>query len=85
MPACRRSVTTSPACSPQKLSFLRRRSKIVEIVSAGDIVFALTLSGVCGAFRGTERLAFLNTTPDEGALRTRRCRKGGLVQTRIAT
>ena len=30
-----------------QLSFLRKRSKIVEILSAGDLVFALTLAGVC--------------------------------------
>jgi hypothetical protein len=44
---------------------LRKRSKIVEILSAGDLVFALTLSGVCAVFRGKRRVAFLNTTPDE--------------------
>ena len=33
-----------------QLPFLRKRSKIVEIVSAKDIVFALTQSGVCSAF-----------------------------------
>lgn len=54
-----------PDAANLKLSFLRRRSKIIEIVSAGDIVFALTLSGVCAAFRGSKRLAFLNTSPDE--------------------
>jgi hypothetical protein len=48
-----------------KLSFLRRRSKIVELVSSGDVVFALTLSGVCVAFAGERRLCFLNITPDE--------------------
>ena len=57
--------THDPDGANLRLSFLRRRSKIVEIVSAGDIVFALTLSGVCAAFRGKRRLAFLNTTPDE--------------------
>ena len=39
--------------------------KIVEIVAAGDVVFALTLSGVCAAFCGSRRIAFLNTMPDE--------------------
>ena len=57
--------THDPDAANLRLSFLRRRSKIVEIVSGGDIVFALTLSGVCAAFRGKKRLAFLNTTPDE--------------------
>ena len=32
------------------LPFLRRRSKIIEIVAARDIVFALAQSGVCAAF-----------------------------------
>ena len=48
-----------------QLSFLRKRSKIVEILSAGDLVFALTLSGVCAVFCGKRRVASLNTTPDE--------------------
>ena len=54
-----------PDAAGLKLSFLRRRSKIVEIVSAGELVITLTLSGVCTAFRGTQRLCFLNTTSDE--------------------
>ena len=49
--------THDPDAANLRLSFLRRRSKIVEIVSGGDIVFALTLSGVCAAFRGKKRLA----------------------------
>ena len=57
--------THAPAAANLKLSFLRRRSKIVEIVAAGDVVFALTLSGVCAAFCGSRRIAFLNTMPDE--------------------
>lgn len=32
------------------LPFLRKRSKIIEIVAARDIVFALAQSGVCAAF-----------------------------------
>lgn len=32
------------------LSFLKKRSKIIEIVAAHDIVFALAQSGVCAAF-----------------------------------
>lgn len=37
------------------LPFLRKRSKIIEIVAARDIVFALAQSGVCAAFsRGTD-------------------------------
>ena len=54
-----------PDTANLKLSFLRRRSKIVEIISAGDLVFALTLSGVCAVFRGSQRVGFLNIKPDE--------------------
>ena len=63
--------TAKPKCSSWQevaklqLSFLRKRSKIVEILSAGDLVFALTLSGVCAVFCFKRRVAFLNTTPDE--------------------
>lgn len=57
--------THDPDAANLKLGFLRRRSKVVEIVAAGDMVFALTISGVCAAFRGKKRIAFLNTTPDE--------------------
>ena len=32
------------------LSFLKKRSKIIEIVAAHDIVFALAQSGICAAF-----------------------------------
>lgn len=32
------------------LPFLKKRSKVIEIVSAQDIVFALVQSGVCAAF-----------------------------------
>lgn len=32
------------------LPFLKKRSKIIEIVSAHGIVFALAQSGVCAAF-----------------------------------
>ncbi|KAF5182667.1 Transducin/WD40 repeat-like superfamily protein, partial [Thalictrum thalictroides] len=36
------------------LPFLKKRSKIIEIVAARDIVFALAQSGICAAFsRGT--------------------------------
>lgn len=34
-----------------KLPFLKKRSRIVEIVAARDTVFALTHSGICAAFR----------------------------------
>ncbi|XP_022888364.1 uncharacterized protein LOC111403928 isoform X3 [Olea europaea var. sylvestris] len=35
---------------PMMLPFLKKRSKIIEIVAAHDIVFALAQSGVCAAF-----------------------------------
>jgi hypothetical protein len=34
----------------KKLSFLRKRSKIVEVVAAQDLIFALTRTGVCAVF-----------------------------------
>jgi hypothetical protein len=40
------------------LPFLRKRSKIIEIVAARDMVFALAQSGVCAAFsQGIARLS----------------------------
>ena len=36
-------------CSPV-LPFLMKRTKVIEIVAARDIVFALAHSGVCAAF-----------------------------------
>lgn len=33
-----------------QLPFLRKRSKIIEIVAAHDIIFALAHSGICAAF-----------------------------------
>lgn len=50
-----------------KLQFLKKRSKIIEIVAARDIIFALAQSGVCAAFsRETNRkVCFLNISPDE--------------------
>ncbi|KAJ3669106.1 hypothetical protein LUZ60_011056 [Juncus effusus] len=49
------------------LPYLRKRSKIIEIVAARDIVFALTHSGICAAFSRVtnERICFLNGSPDE--------------------
>lgn len=38
------------------LPFLMKRTKVIEIVAARDIVFALAHSGVCAAFsRGNNR------------------------------
>ena len=57
--------THNPDIQSLKFSYLRRRSKIVEIVCAGDLYFALTLSGVCAAFLKGKFLTLLNTKPDE--------------------
>ena len=50
-----------------ELPFLKRRSKVVEIVAAKDIVFALTHSGICAAFsrQTNKRMCFLNVRSDE--------------------
>ncbi|PWA41885.1 transducin/WD40 repeat-like superfamily protein [Artemisia annua] len=52
---------------PTVLPFLKRRSQIVEIVAAHDIVFGLAQSGVCAAFsrETNKRICFLNISPDE--------------------
>ncbi|KAL4576021.1 hypothetical protein LXL04_012109 [Taraxacum kok-saghyz] len=52
---------------PTVLPFLKNRSKILEIVAAHDVVFALAQSGVCAAFNRetNKRICFLNVTPDE--------------------
>ena len=34
----------------RKLAFLRKRSKVVEVVAAQDLIFALTRTGVCAVF-----------------------------------
>ncbi|ANM61203.1 Transducin/WD40 repeat-like superfamily protein [Arabidopsis thaliana] len=46
---------------------LLKRSKVIEIVAARDIVFALTLSGVCASFsrETNKKVCFLNVSPDE--------------------
>ncbi|XP_024527643.1 uncharacterized protein LOC9662931 isoform X2 [Selaginella moellendorffii] len=50
-----------------KLPFLKKRSKIVEIVAARDIVFALAHSGICAAFsrETNKKICFLNISSDE--------------------
>ncbi|MQM08941.1 hypothetical protein Taro_041803 [Colocasia esculenta] len=50
-----------------QLPFLKKRSRIVEIVAAQDIVFALSQSGVCAAFsrETNRRICFMNVSPDE--------------------
>ncbi|KAK1409243.1 hypothetical protein QVD17_35769 [Tagetes erecta] len=49
------------------LPFLKKRSKIIEIVAAHGTVFALAQSGVCAAFsrETNKRICFLNISPDE--------------------
>lgn len=43
------------------LPFLKKRSRIIEIVAAHDIVFALARSGVCAAFsRGKMIIILIN-------------------------
>jgi hypothetical protein len=44
-----------------------KRTKVIEIVAARDIVFALAHSGVCAAFsrESNKRICFLNVSPDE--------------------
>lgn len=55
------------AALASKISWLRVRSKIVEIVSSNDLIFALTNNGVCAAFDrdARARVCFLNVTNDE--------------------
>eukprot|EP01018_Ginkgo_biloba_P009598 Gb_00240 [translate_table: standard] len=50
-----------------QLPFLRKRSKIVEIVIANDMAFALAYSGICAVFnRETKRrICYLNICPVE--------------------
>ncbi|KAJ1281324.1 hypothetical protein BS78_04G297600 [Paspalum vaginatum] len=50
-----------------QLPFLWNRTKIIEIVAAKDVIFALTQSGLCAAFNRTtnKRICYLNISPDE--------------------
>lgn len=59
--------THDPQNSTLVLPFLKSRSKVVEIVSAKDVIFALAHSGACAAFsRETgRRICFLNIGHDE--------------------
>lgn len=43
------------------------RTKIIEIVAAKDVIFALAQSGLCAAFNRTtnKRICYLNISPDE--------------------
>ena len=49
--------THDPDAEALKLPFLRKRSRIVEVVAAKDLIFALTHTGVCAAFRRGKRRA----------------------------
>ncbi|KQK05706.1 uncharacterized protein LOC100844569 isoform X2 [Brachypodium distachyon] len=59
--------THDPKENSLLLPYMRKRSKIIEIVAARDIVFALSQSGVCAAFSRVtnKRICFLNGSPDE--------------------
>ena len=50
--------THDPKASHLRLSFLKKRSKITEIVAAKEIIFALAASGVCVAFLRSPKGAF---------------------------
>ncbi|KAL6531186.1 hypothetical protein OROHE_014255 [Orobanche hederae] len=52
--------------SPSSLQFLKRRSKVIEIVAARGIVFALTQSGVCAAFCRVLTKYIRRGNPDAG-------------------
>ncbi|KAK1288212.1 hypothetical protein QJS10_CPB19g01946 [Acorus calamus] len=59
-------------CDPKmnwflELQFLKKRSKIIEIVAAKDIIFALAQSGLCAAFNLTtnRRICCMNISGDE--------------------
>lgn len=59
--------THDAAALAKKMAWLQRRSKIIEIVSARDLIFALTHTGVCAAFSRdlARRVCFLNVADDE--------------------
>ncbi|KAA8495097.1 hypothetical protein FVE85_3338 [Porphyridium purpureum] len=59
--------TFDDECVKPRAPFAQRRSKVVEIVSHGSLMLALTLTGVCAAFdvRSGKRLCFLNVSDTE--------------------
>ncbi|XBI66362.1 hypothetical protein VPH35_045957 [Triticum aestivum] len=59
--------TYDPKENSSLLPYLRKRSEIIEIVGARDIIFALSQLGVCAAFSRVtnQRICFLNGSPDE--------------------
>ncbi|XWS22041.1 hypothetical protein CRYUN_Cryun29cG0000900 [Craigia yunnanensis] len=52
---------------PVALPFLMKRTEVIEIVAASDIVFAPAHSSVCAAFsrKRNKRICFVNVCPDE--------------------
>jgi hypothetical protein len=46
-----------------QLQFLRKRSKIIEIVAAKDIIFALAQSGLCAAFSRSKHSVYFLIHP----------------------
>jgi len=59
--------THDPKENSLLLPYLRKRSKIIEIVAARDIVFALSQSGVCAAFsRGMVCLSSCSISASSG-------------------
>lgn len=59
--------THSPNNEQLQLEFMRRRSKVMELIAAEDVLFALAHSGACAVFeRGNyRRIGFLNLDEDE--------------------
>lgn len=49
------------------VSFLRKRTRIVEIIAAGDLIFCLSQSGVCSVVNRAKgiRIGMMNTASDE--------------------
>lgn len=50
-----------------KLPFLRLRSKVVELIAAGDLIFALAHAGLCAAFSrdSNRKVCTVNAAPEE--------------------
>ncbi|CAI7904674.1 unnamed protein product, partial [Closterium sp. NIES-53] len=55
------------AAQVERLSFLKRRSRIVEIVAAKDLLFTLAHSGACAAIclESRRRLCYMNVGSEE--------------------
>ncbi|KAM7262814.1 hypothetical protein ACFE04_000497 [Oxalis oulophora] len=64
----RREISSKPhRQSSVVLPFLMKRTKVIEIVAAHDILFTLSHSGLCVAFsrHTNNRICSLNVTPDQ--------------------